>query len=80
MNRFALALSLALAPALVACSTKPASPAETAAALTCPPCGMELPADHELTEIAGKRFAFCSPLCAEKVAASPEKYAQYAVP
>lgn len=49
------------------------------AGLVCPPCGMK-PADAELVELGGMKFAFCNDACREKVAAEPAKYAKYAAP
>ena len=78
---FEVAALLAL---LAACTTDAAPPAEHGAAAqdaayVCPPCGMSMPEDSELREIGGLHFALCNELCAEKVAADPERYAERAV-
>lgn len=80
----ALAL-LALLLGAAACSRGPAHGehgAHDSAAegpYLCPPCGMRMPADSELRELGGHRFALCNELCAEKVAADPERYVKHAV-
>lgn len=51
-----------------------------AAGFTCPPCGMKMPADFELVEVGGMKFAICNDACREKVTADPAKYAMYAAP
>jgi hypothetical protein len=56
-----------------------ADEAPAARELRCPPCGMSLPADTELVEIAGRRWAVCSERCAELIAADPEAFAADAV-
>ena len=50
------------------------------AGLVCPPCGMDMPADFELVEVGGMRFAFCNEACRETVAKDPAKYAKFAAP
>ncbi len=42
--------------------------------LICPPCGMTMAADSELTEVAGHQFAFCNERCKELVSKSPEQF------
>jgi YHS domain-containing protein len=50
------------------------------ATYTCPPCGMQVPADKELVEAGGMKFAYCNPACREEIEADPAKYAEFAVP
>ncbi|MFT4540121.1 MAG: hypothetical protein ACI841_000491 [Planctomycetota bacterium] len=86
---------LALLPALASCpsevesaSDKNAKQAEDdtssvakseEASWVCPPCGMSMSSDSELTEVAGHQWAFCNPRCADLVSRSPETFLKHAV-
>ena len=70
----------AVAQSTAANSSAPELAAPEADAWTCPPCGMNMPKDTEVHDVAGRRWVFCNDRCRALVTASPEQFVEHALP
>lgn len=52
---------------------------DTEVVIKCGPCGMDMAADAERTEIAGMEFVFCGGACKDAVMKDPQRFKEFAI-